>query len=68
MLNLIKNMILGQRRGGLGGLFNRSRQGGMVGSPKASILGALATVAAPIVIRKLLQNRQNAAAQNQPAM
>lgn len=72
MLNMIKNMILGQRRTGLGGLFNRSRQGGMLGgvrnNPKTSIIGALATVAAPMVLRKLLQQRKAAQqAQTAPA-
>lgn len=66
MINFLKNMILGQRRTGLGGLFNRSRQGGMVGgvrnNPKASIIGALATVAAPMVLRKVLQARKDAPA------
>ena len=65
MLNTIKDMILGHRRSGLGGLFNRTRQGGMMGAarnhPKSSIIGALATVAAPMVLRKLLQQRKAAA-------
>ena len=62
MLNTIKNMILGHRRTGLGGLFNHTRQGGMFGAarnhPKTSIIGALATVAAPMVLRKVLQARK----------
>jgi hypothetical protein len=68
MLSTITNMILGQRRTGLGGLFNRNRQGDLAGAarshPKTSIIGALATVAAPMVLRKLLQQRK--AAQVQP--
>ena len=67
MLSTIANMILGQRRSGLGGLFNRSRQGGLMGAarnnPKTSIIGMLATVAAPIVLRKLMQGRKAAQAQ-----
>ncbi|MBL9015324.1 MAG: hypothetical protein JNL83_14165 [Myxococcales bacterium] len=59
-------MILGRRRTGLGGLFSRSRHGGLMGAarnhPKTSILGALATVAGPIVLRKLLANRRTAPA------
>ena len=65
MLSTITNMILGHRRSGLGGLFNRSRRGGLMGAarnnPKTSIIGALATVAAPMVLRKVLQSRKSAA-------
>ena len=67
MLSTIANMFLGRRRTGLGGLFNHSRQGGLMGAarsnPKTSILGTLAAVAAPIVLRKVLQGRRAAHAQ-----
>ena len=68
---MIKNMLLGQRPTGLGGLFNRRREGGVVGAVSnnraASLIGVLATVAAPMLLRKLLQQRKDSQTQNAPA-
>ena len=62
MFNTLANLFLGQRRTGLGGLFNRRRQGGVFGAVNnnrgRSMIGALAALAAPIVIRKVLAARQ----------
>ena len=61
MLSLLANLFLGRRRSGLAGLFDRRRHGGAVNTVKAhkgaSALGTIATIAAPIVIRKLLERR-----------
>ncbi|CAN5902973.1 hypothetical protein BH11MYX3_BH11MYX3_09900 [soil metagenome] len=61
MLSILANLLLGRRRTGLAGLFSRNRQGGLVNTMntnrRASALGTLATIAAPIVIRKLLARR-----------
>jgi hypothetical protein len=61
MLNFLVNMFMGRRRTGLAGFFDRSRRGGAVNAVNnhrgASALGAIASVAAPFVIRKLLDRR-----------
>jgi hypothetical protein len=65
MLSMLSNMFLGRRRSGFLGLFDRRRRGGVVNGVNnhrgASAIGALATVAAPFLIRKLMHRRaQNA--------
>jgi len=66
MLSTIANLLLGRRRNGLAGLFDRNRRGGLTGAMNnnrgASALGTLATLAAPFVIRKLLARRSERAA------
>lgn len=61
MLNLLSNLLLGRRRGGLLGLFDRRRHGGVANAVNThrgmSTVGTLATLAAPFVIRKLLARR-----------
>ncbi|MDQ3366992.1 MAG: hypothetical protein M3680_16335 [Myxococcota bacterium] len=61
MLHLLANMFLGRRRTGLAGMFDRRRRGGMANTMNthrgASALGAIATLAAPFVIRKLQARR-----------
>lgn len=66
MLKLLANMFLGNRRGGVAGLFDRRRRGGVANAVNdhrgASALGTLATIAAPFVIRKLMARREQRAA------
>lgn len=61
MLNLLANLFLGRRRTGLMGLFDRRRHGGVANGLNthrgASALGTIATIAAPFVIRKLMERR-----------
>jgi hypothetical protein len=61
MLNLLSNLFLGRRRTGLAGLFDRRRRGGVASAMTthrgASALGTLATLAAPFLIRKLMERR-----------
>ena len=61
MLSILTNLLLGRRRTGLAGLFNRQRQGGVGGTVSAhrgaSALGSIATLAAPFVVRKLMARR-----------
>ena len=61
MLNLLANLFLGRRRPGIAGLFDRSRRGGVANAVNThrgtSALGTIATIAAPIVIRKLMARR-----------
>jgi hypothetical protein len=58
MLNLLSGLLLGRRRSGLAGLFDRRRHGGAVNAVNthrgASMLGTLATLAAPFLIRKVV--------------
>lgn len=67
MLNLLANLFLGRRRGGLAGLLDRRRHGGVATAVNqhrgASALGTLATIAAPFVIRKLMARREQRAVQ-----
>lgn len=66
MLKMLANLFLGRRRQGLGGLFDRSRHGGMAGAVNnhrgASALGTIATIAAPFLIRKVMARRAQRAA------
>jgi hypothetical protein len=66
MFRTLANLFLGNRRSGLARLFHRRRQGGVVNAVNnhrgASALGTLATIAAPYVIRKLMQRREQRAA------
>ena len=67
MLSLLTSLFLGRRRGGIAGLFDRRRHGGAVNAVNshrgASALGAVVSLAAPYVIKKLLDRRaQNRAA------
>jgi hypothetical protein len=66
MLNMLTNFFLGRRRTGLAGLFRRGRRGGVANTMKshrgASALGTIATIAAPILIRKLMARRASHAA------
>ncbi len=61
MLSILTNLLLGRRRTGLTGLFDRRRQGGLGGAVSAhrgaSALGTIATIAAPFVVRKLMARR-----------
>ncbi len=61
MLSFLANMFLGRRSTGLAGLFNRGRQGGLVNTMnthrRASALGTIATIAAPFLVRKLMERR-----------
>lgn len=69
MLSFLSSLFLGNRRTGLAGLFDRRRQGGVAGAVNThrgtSALGTLALIAAPIVIRKLMERRDRG--QNVPA-
>ncbi|MDB4961951.1 MAG: hypothetical protein JWP01_1950 [Myxococcales bacterium] len=62
MLNTLANLFLGRRRSGLAGLFARRRRGGVANAVNthrgASALGTIATIAAPIVIRKWMARRE----------
>ena len=66
MIRTLANLLLGSRRSGLAGLFDRRRQGGVANAINthrgASALGTIATIAAPYVIRKLMQRRDERAA------
>ena len=66
MLSILANLFLGRRRSGLAGLFDRRRHGGAVNAVNnnrgASALGTIATIAAPFVIRKLMERRAQRAA------
>jgi hypothetical protein len=66
MLSILANLFLGRRRTGLAGLFARGRRGGVANAMNthrgASALGTIATIAAPIVIRKLMDRRAQRAA------
>jgi len=66
MLSLLSNLFLGRRRTGIAGLFDRRRRGGAVNAVNnnrtASALGTIATIAAPFVIRKLMERRSQRAA------
>ena len=66
MLSHLANMFLGRRRSGLAGLFDRRRHGGVANTMNqhrgASALGTIATIAAPFVIRKLMERRAQRAA------
>jgi len=70
MLQTLMNMLLGSRRTGLAGLFDRRRRGGAVNTMNAhrgvSALGTIATIAAPFVIKKLMAMREQRAQQRQP--
>lgn len=65
MLKTLASLFLGSRRGGLAGMFDRRRQGGVANAMNnhrgASALGTLATIAAPFVIRKLMARRDQRA-------
>jgi hypothetical protein len=61
MLNILTNLLLGRRRTGIAGLFDRRRQGGVGGTVSAhrgaSALGTIATIAAPFLVRKFMARR-----------
>lgn len=61
MFNTIANLLLGQRRSGLAGLLSSRRQGGLANTMNqnrgVSALGTIATIAAPFLIRKLMDRR-----------
>jgi hypothetical protein len=65
MIRTLANLLLGSRRTGLSGLFNRNRQGGAVNAVNAhrgaSALGTIATIAAPFIIKKLMAMRDERA-------
>jgi hypothetical protein len=67
MLQKLVDMFLGHRRTGLAGLFDRRRHGGAANTVNAhrgaSALGAIATIAAPFVIKKLMAMREQRAQQ-----
>lgn len=66
MLSLLANLFLGRRRSGLAGMFSSRRRGGLANTlnsnRRASALGTVATVAAPFLIRKLMDRRAQRAA------
>jgi hypothetical protein len=61
MFSMLSNLFLGRRRTGLPGFFDRSRHGGVANAinthRRSSALGAVAAIAAPFVIRKLMARR-----------
>jgi hypothetical protein len=65
MLNFLSNLLMGNRRSGVAGFFDRRRRGGLVNGVNnnrgVSALGTLAMVAAPFVIRKVMARRQQSA-------
>jgi hypothetical protein len=67
MLSTLTNLLLGRRRSGVAGLFDRRRHGGVANTMNnhrgASALGTIAALAAPFVIRRVMARR----AQRQPA-
>lgn len=66
MLQMLSALLLGGRRTGLAGLFPRRRHaGGFTGRTSnrgASALGTIATIAAPLLIRRLMARRARSTA------
>ena len=64
MLSFFANMLRGRRRTGVLGLLDRRRTGGFVNgvnSHRGAALGELVSLAAPFMIRKIMNRRaQNA--------
>ncbi len=61
MLAQLANLVLGSRRSGVAGLFDRSRRGGVASAinnnRRMSAFGTVATIAAPFLIRRFLDRR-----------
>lgn len=64
-MNFLSNLLMGNRRSGVLGLFDRRRRGGIVNGVNnnraASALGTLAMIATPIMIRRAMARRQQGA-------